>query len=556
MKILAKVTLFIGLFTLLIAGCQKEGHRSELKQNQKSSQIPYLKKQGKTTQLVVDEKPFLILGGELGNSSFTSLEYMEPIWPKLNTMNLNTVLAPVYWELIEPLEGTFDFKLLDQLIYEARNHDLKLVILWFASWKNSMSSHAPSWVKKDQERFPRIKDGKGNSHEILTPFSNNNLQADLKAFQALMKHIMEIDSREHTIIMIQPENEIGMLPSARDYHPLANKKFQENVPREFIQYLKNNKDNLVPEFMEIWAENGYKDSGTWEEIFGKGLHTDEIFMAWYYAKFTNAIIEAGKEIYPLPMFVNAALNRPGRKPGSGYPSAGPLPHLMDVWKAGGPAIDFLSPDLYFPNLKHWCDLYTRQENPLFIPEHRFDNTVAAKAAYAIGHYECIGFSPFSIENAKDPENEPLGKIYNIISQLTPVIEDHHGKDKIEGVLFDKENQESIFQLGYYEFTVRHSYTLGYEANSGNDTWDMAGAIIVQTGENEFYIAGSGIVATFKNLSNPMLNVGILKTDEGRFEDGQWKVIRHLNGDQTHQGRHIRIFLNDYSILRFELYNYE
>ncbi len=556
MKIIIKVTLFIGIFILLISGCHKEGHRAELKQTQKSSQIPYLKKQGKTTQLIVDERPFLVLGGELGNSSFTSLEYMEPIWSKLNKMNLNTVLAPVYWELIEPVEGTFDFKLLDQLIYEARNHDLRLVFLWFASWKNSTSSHAPSWVKKNQERFPRIKDDKGNSHEILTPFSNNNLQADLNAFKALMKHIKEIDSREHTIIMIQPENEIGMLPSARDYHPLANKKFQENVPQEFIQYLKNNKDNLVPEFKEIWAENGYKESGTWEEIFGKGLHTDEIFMAWYYAKFADTIIEAGKEIYPLPMFVNAALIRPGRKPGSGYPSAGPLPHLMDVWKAGGPTIDFLSPDLYFPNLKHWCDLYTRQENPLFIPEHRFDNTVAAKAAYAIGHYEGIGFSPFSIENANDPENEPLGRIYNIISQLTPIITDHHGKDKIEGVLFDKENQESVFQLGNYEFTLRHSYALGYEANSGNDTWDMAGAIIVQTDENDFFVAGSGIVATFKNLSNPMLNVGILKTDEGRFEDGHWKVIRHLNGDQTHQGRHIRIFLNDYSILRFELYNYE
>jgi beta-galactosidase GanA len=555
MKIIIKVILFLGIFTLLISGCHKEGHRSKLKQSQKSFQIPYLKKQGKTTQLIVDGRPFLVLGGELGNSSFTSLEYMEPIWSKLNKMNLNTVLAPVYWELIEPVEGKFDFKLLDQLIYEARKHDLKLVILWFASWKNSMSSHAPSWVKKDQERFPRIKDDKGNSHEILTPLSDNNLQADLNAFKALMKHIKEFDSMENTIIMIQPENEIGMLPSARDYHPLANEKFQENVPQEFMQYLKNNKDNLVPEFKEIWAENGYKESGTWEEIFGKGLHTDEIFMAWYYAKFTNAIIEAGKEIYPLPMFVNAALIRPGRKPGSGYPSAGPLPHLMDVWKAGGPAIDFFSPDLYFPNLKHWCDLYTRQENPLFIPEHRFDNTAAAKAAYAIGHYEGIGFSPFSVENANDPENEPLGRMYSIISQLTHIITDRHGKDKIEGVLFDKENQESIFQLGKYEFTLRHSYTLGYEANSGNDTWDMAGAILVQTDENEFYIAGSGIVATFKNLSNPMLNVGILKTDEGRFEDGHWKVIRHLNGDQTHQGRHIRIFLNNYSILRFELYNY-
>ncbi len=147
-------------------------------------------------------------------------------------------------------------------------------------------------------------------------------------------------------------------------------------------------------------------------------------------------------------------------------------------------------------------------------------------------------------------------MYNVINQLTPIITDHHGRNKIEGVLFDKENQESVFQLGNYEFTVRHSYTLGYEANSGNDTWDMAGAIFVQTGENEYYIAGSGIVTTFKNIINPMLHVGILKTEEGRFVNNKWKIIRHLNGDQTHQGRHIRIFLNDYTIIRFELYSYE
>jgi beta-galactosidase GanA len=557
MKRLFKEILLIGALPVLMFSCSSnDGQKTESQLPQNGIQIPHLEKQGTTTQLVVDGKPFIILGGELGNSSFTSLEYMKPAWTKLKAMNLNTILTPVYWELIEPAEGEFDFTLYDQLFQEARNNNLKVVILWFGSWKNSMSSHAPSWVKKNQERFPRIKDDKGISHEILTPFNEENLSADLKAYKALMKHIKEFDGKNHTIIMIQTENEIGMLPVARDHSELANRKFEEKVPEEFLGYLKKNKENLLPEFKEKWAVNGYKESGNWEEIFGKSPSTDEMFMAWFYAKFTDQIIKAGKEIYPLPMYVNAALNRPGRMPGEGYPSAGPLPHLMDIWKAGGPSIDFLSPDIYFPDIEYWCDLYTRQQNPLFIPEAGSDPSAASKALFTIGHYESMGYSPFSIESIQNPEENDLGKAYNLIAQLSPLLSAHRGKKEIDGVLLDDQKQETKITFGKYEFTVRHSYTLGYEPESGEKLWVSGGAVIIQTGENEFYVGGSGVVITFKNLNEPELNVGILKTEEGRFENNQWTIIRHLNGDQIHQGRHVRIFKSEFSILRFELYNYK
>lgn len=518
-----------------------------------SGPIPSLQKQGNATQLLVDDKPFIILGGELGNSTFTSVESMEQEWADLKAMNLNTVLAPVYWEMIEATEGIFDFVVLDQLLEKARENQLKVVLLWFGSWKNSMSSHAPAWVKTNQEKYPRVKDDKGQSHEILTPFDPNNLLADQRAFVALMQHLKDTDLTR-TVIMVQVENEIGMLPTARDYHPLAEAKFREAIPEALSQYLATKKEKLVPEFREVWSRNGFRTSGTWEEVFGAGPHTDELFMAWYFGTFTNTITAAGKEVYPLPMFANAALNRPGKLPGE-YPSAGPLPHLMNVWTAAAPAIDFLSPDFYNPDFQQWCDLFVRQGNPLFIPEHQFDHTVAAKAIFSIGHYESMGFSPFSIESKEHPENEKLGKVYALVRQLTPLITDHQGKDKIDGVLLDKEHPETVLNFKPYEFKVRHSHTLGWEGSSKNDQWDPAGALIIQTGEKEFYVAGSGIVVTFRHTQDPALNVGILKNEEGYFEEESWKVKRYLNGDQTHQGRHIRMFLEEYMIQRLELYEY-
>lgn len=514
--------------------------------------LPHLAKVGNRTQLIVQDQPFLVLGGELGNSTATSMENMEPVWPRLKAMNLNTVLVPVYWELIEAEKGRFDFSLYEALIIEARKNNLKIIFLWFGAWKNSMSSHAPAWIKLDQKKYPRVKDEKGKSLEILSSFSKDVLDADVKAFEKLMTFIKVFDSKHHTVIMIQPENEIGMLSSARDYHPLAEEAFKKNVPAELINYLQKKKDQLVPELSNAWKQAGNKTKGNWQELFGTGLYTDELFMAYYYSVFMNKLIAAGKKIYPLPMFVNAALNRPGKLPGE-YPSAGPLPHLMDVWKAGGTAIDFLSPDFYNPDFKYWNDLYTRQGDPLFIPEHAFDATVAAKALFTFANYEGIGFSPFSIESNI---SESLGKMYALLRSLTPLITSNQGKNKIRGVLLTKMNQDTSVTMGNYQFNCKHDYTLSWTPGSRTDDWPYASAMIIQTGDDEFYIAGTGVVITFSNSKNKNQNVGLLKVDEGIFDNNRWKVIRHLNGDQTHQGRHVNIPTNQIAVQKVTLYNYD
>jgi len=518
-----------------------------------TQEIPKLVKNGNHVQLLVENKPFLILGGELGNSSASSNDYMRSIWPRLKQMNLNTVIAPVYWELIEPTEGKFDFSLIDSLLKNARLFNMKLVLLWFGAWKNSMSCYAPSWVKTNTSRFPRILDKTGGPHEIITPFNKNNLEADRKAFARLMQHIKDADSKEHTVITVQVENEIGMLPDARTYDEAANKSFNSAIPRQLLDYLVKNKNNLLPEIKSIWEANGYKISGSWEEVFGKSLATDEIFMAWHYAVFANELAAAGKTVYNLPMFVNAALNRPGAKPGQ-YPSAGPLPHVMDIWKAGAPSLDFLAPDFYNPDFKHWCDLYTRAGDPLFIPEHRFEKGIDAKAFFAFGNYNCLAFSPFSIESTTEPEKEPIGKAYNILTQLTPLLTKYQPVNAVKGFLIEKDSIQKDIAIGDYHFTVHHEYKMGWSPGSKESAWPLAGGLIIATAGDEFYVAGTGIVMTFTPKASNK-KAGFISIDEGSFENAAWKPGRRMNGDQDHQGRHVRIPWGEYSIQRIKLYTY-
>ena len=199
--------------------------------------LPHLEKRGAATQLIVDGKPFLMLSGELHNSSSSSLEYMKPIWPKLAALGLNTVVTPLSWELIEPEEGHYDFTLVDGLLQQARQSHQRIVFLWLATWKNGVSSYAPVWVKQDTRRFPRVIE-RGSAVETLSPQGSATLDADARAFTALMRHIKEVDSRDHTVVMMQMENEVGVLGDTRDHSETANRAFTAAAPAELTAYLK------------------------------------------------------------------------------------------------------------------------------------------------------------------------------------------------------------------------------------------------------------------------------------------------------------------------------
>jgi hypothetical protein len=394
-----------------------------------------------------------------------------------------------------------------------------------------------------------------------------------------MKYIKEVDSSQHTVIMIQVENEVGVLLDSRDRSDFANKAYNGPVPQELMSYIEKNKENLVPELKEAWKANGSKTAGTWEEVFGPGkpkglvmpvrnlvppmtqkeqdealvtfpFYSDEVFMAWYYATYINKVVEAGKAEYPIPMFVNAWLKqREHSWPGT-YPSGGPLPQVFDIWHAGGPSIDILCPDLYRPDFAYMAGLFTREGNPLFIPETGSGAQGAANLIYAVGQHNVLGFSPFGIERRIQAGDE-LSQCYNMISQLMPLIGEHQGLNSMGAVLLTKDNPSENIEFGDYIF---HTDLRFDPFNLNSRSADLGAAMFIMTTPDEFYIGGTGMSITLSQ-KNPEFKAGLATVEEGTFAEGKWIPGRRLAGDDTGQGRNLRLG-NGYNVIRVTLYSYK
>ncbi len=523
-----------------------------------------------------------ILGGELSNSAATSVADIDEVMPRMKALGLNTVLVPAYWELMEPreqsqtslsyaerrqkstegqlmepVEGKFDFTLIDRTIEVARREQLHVVFLWFGVWKNSMSCYTPAWFKQDTKRFPRAMTAEGKQMEIASCFSDNVLQADLNAFSALMRHIREKDPQREVVVMMQIENEIGMLESARDHSPLAEKAYNK----------------------ERWAER-----------YGTDEYADEKFMALSYARYVEHLAKVAREIHDMPLYVNAAMNSRGRRPGE-YPSAGPLAHLIDFWHEGAPSIDLLAPDIYDTGFKSWCAQYAmplrpqdggKVKNRLFIPESRCCENSGVRALYAFGEHQALGFSPFAIDQASEKETESVTQAYNLLRQVFNI------KRKVNtwGLLFDQEDRERVIDDNGVVMTCRHYFTLPWDPRATDgSTWPEGGAMLIRLGKLDYLLAGSGVVIDFKTPTEkqqeqqktlgedgfaeaggntkPKVNkrfngkrLGLLSVDEVSISnDGTMQYLRRHNGDQTHQGRHARIGVGEWKILHIKLYEY-
>ena len=492
------------------------------------SAIPALRTQGTATQLVVDGQPLVLLAGELHNSSSSSLDYMnDKVWPVLDKLNMNSVIASISWELVEPEEGKYDFALVDGIIEGARAHNKRLVFIWFATWKNGDGTYIPAWVKTNPERFPRCQHVAGRPTTQLCALAEENLKADARAFAAVMKHIREVDSRNHTVVTMQIENEAGVKPVARDHHPLAEAAFAQAVPAELMQYLAKHKEELLSSTREIWGRSNNRESGTWSEIFGQDA--DEVFSAWTIGGYIGKVAAAGKAEYPIPMYANAWLvQSPGQKAGQ-YPSGGPVAKMMDVWRAAAPAIDFLAPDIYLDDFKAICDEYNVAGNPLFIPEARTDPDAGRRACYAIGERHAICFAPFGIDSIEqERENQKKGAAelrdtYAMLGQLMPLITAHQGKPTMRGFMQYGEEKQHTFEIGDFKAEIDHN---------NRDAKARGAGLVIAITPDTFVMAGSNYNIRFGGGRAKPGSTGWLSIEEGVFKDGQWVPGRRLNGDEA------------------------
>ncbi len=546
-----------------------------------TANLPRLEKRGAATQLIVDGRPYLVLGGETANTASSSLEYMDTVWPKLVAMNLNTVLVAVAWDWIEPVEGQYDFTLVDGLLASARKNNLRLVFLWFGSWKNGISSFVPGWVKADQQRFPRAQIKGGKSVEILSTVSDTNRQSDTRAYVAFMNHLRTADAAQRTVVMIQMQNEVGLLGDSRDRSAAAEAAFAQPVPAELLAYLQQNKAALWPDLKKLWEDAGARTAGTWQEIFGPSTATDEIFMAWNYARYLGHITEAGKAVYPLPVFTNTWIVQPEDKGPGDYPTGCPQKLTIDIWKAAAPSIDMNCPDIYLPNFNDWIGWFHRPNNPLFVPESRADAVGAANAFFAIGQHAGIGYSPFGIDNTSrlvavrpgpdtgadapsELKNLPLPKAYALLAQMTPVILDAQAKGTIAAAWLNPKQQNETIALGNYLVNVE----LRRNRRDPTQVPAVGYALVIATGPDEYLVAGLDVQVTFTpNTPGPEI-AGLARVEAGKFVEGRWIPGRILSGDdilldydlagaaaKNQSGSGLRFNADGPAVQRVKLYRY-
>lgn len=492
------------------------------------AQIPAIKSDNGIPTLYVKGEPFFAFSGEVHNSSASSLTYMaENVWPYVQGLNLNSLIVPIYWELIEPEKDAFNFTLLDGLITQAREQHMHLIFLWFGLWKNAESMYVPSWMKQDTKTYFRAEKVNGEKLNTISPLCRAAIDRDANAFRHVMAHIKAVDENESTVIMMQVENEVGLLGTACDYCPAARAAFESEIPLSLAQH------------------KGTSDS--WKQAFKEDA--EEIFMAYHFASAIEQITASGQSEYPLPCYANAWLKQYPWYPGS-YPSGGPVKNVHWVWKLAAPSLFTLAPDIYVPYVSEIMDTYGYEGNPLLIPEVRKDAITASYALYAFTHHHAIGYAPFGVEELglppesvfapprevieslkMDPlsfdmrgSKEALSAVYELVAQMKPLMLKHRGSKHMKSFLRKTDTDQGAF-LRFEQLDAEVFYFPKVEA------CPVASGVIFELAPNKFLIAGMMAQVTFHPKAGENVKVEYLKKEAGFYKNNQWHCTQPLNGDE-------------------------
>jgi hypothetical protein len=526
--------------------------------------IPRIVQQNGRYAMMVDDAPFLMLGAQANNSSDWP-STLPKVWPAIEYLHANTLEIPIYWEQFEPKQGVFDYAQIDSVLAQARAHHVHLVLLWFGTWKNGSQHYMPEWMKLDPEKYAHIVNRNGERVDSPSPFAQASLDADIRAFTAFMQHLSVADP-ERTVLMVQVENETGTWGTLRDYSPDANRLFAAPVPDDVLKAM---------------SKTAAKGAG-WAEVFGP--EADVCFHAWAIARYVGQIASAGKAVYPLPLYVNAALRDPFKGAPGTYESGGPTDNVLPIWKAEAPAIDILAPDIYLldtPTYLKVMELYHRPDNALFIPETA-GTPHAARFLFAALGLQSIGYSPFGLDYTRTnhPERmlpnepnaflDPTAQNYKLLGPIMREVARLNFEGKMQAVAEVEGQPEQTLHFGIWDAVV--SYGVGRGEPAKGNAEPIGRALVAQVSDNQFLITGfhcridfrpagtaqqqkmGQIVAGTGQTPSALID-GIwrhrqfLRVEEGEYENGVFQLQRILNGDQTDWGLD---FGSDPDLLRVSL----
>ena len=522
--------------------------------------LPHLVRKDGRHALIVDGEPFLILGAQSNNSS--AWPAMLPrVWPAMEALGVNTLETPVYWEQFEPQPGHCDFTVVDTILAQARKHELRLVLLWFATWKNGSNHYMPEWMKLQPEKYPNMVGEDGQPVDSPSPHSVDTLEADIRAFTAFMGHLKEVDP-QHTVIMVQVQNEPGSWDVVRDHSPAAQTLFDRPVPSEALAAM--NKPD--------------QPNHGWAQVFGRDA--DEFFQVWHVARFIGKVAEAGKAVYPIPLFVNGSIRDP-LDPGwpPRYQVGGPNDNVFELWKAAAPAVDILAPDIYIDDTEKYLkvlDLYRRPDNPLFVPETIGFGALTRFFFAALGR-GAIGYAPFGMDDTRirlGLDGLPLSREatygdtalnYRMLKPMARQIARLSFEGKVQTAIQMEvdpaaERGDSVDRVHYV--TDQSLHLDGWDADIAFGTFRrMARAapqpetpdgriLIAELGESQYLMAGYHCRVMFRPTGEKEGRPWhYLKVEEGRYVDGEFEADRILNGDQTDWG----LVFAEPTVLRVSLY---